>query len=128
MDTLCQPALENLRLQSPFQEIFDLQSQHVIQSHAGFVQHSDTNESANKCVTLEKTLGIFVIKLKKLTSSSTNFGKDKGDTPKLSLVSQTVLASKLCKSCLIHANISLKTPTFNSASRRADPKGRRGTL
>jgi hypothetical protein len=95
MNTLSQSALENLCLQSSFQEVFDLQRQHVIQSHPVLIQHSDTNETTNKCITLEKTLRVFVIKLEKLTGSTTNFRKNKRDTPNLSLVSETILTREL---------------------------------
>lgn len=95
MDRLGQAALENLGLKSSLQEIFDLQGKHVIKSHAGLVEHTDANEPADEGVTLEETLGIFVVEFEQLTSSTTNFGEDKSDTPDFALVTETVLASKL---------------------------------
>lgn len=95
VDALCQPALKDLGLETPLQEIFDLQSQHVIETHARLIEHTDAHETADKCVTLEETLGVLVFKLEELTSSTTNFGKDESDTPDLTLVAETVFTSKL---------------------------------
>lgn len=95
VDTLGQTTLEDLCLQSAFQEIFNLQGQHVIETHARLVEHTNTDESTNEGVTLEQPLGILVIELEQLTSSTTNLGQDETDTPNLALVAQTVLAGKL---------------------------------
>jgi hypothetical protein len=95
MDTLRKTTLEHLSLQPSLQEIFNLQSQHVIETHAGFVEHTNTNQSTDKSVTLEKTFGILVIKFEKFTGSTTNFGKDEGDTPDFTLVTETVLAGEV---------------------------------
>jgi hypothetical protein len=73
MDGFSQTALEDLCLQSTFQEILDLQGQHVIQSHAVLVQHTNTDETTDESVALEKTLGVFVIELEKLTSGASDF-------------------------------------------------------
>lgn len=43
--------LEDLSLQATFQEIFDFKTQNVIELHAGFVQHSDTNETTQQGIT-----------------------------------------------------------------------------
>ncbi len=95
MDTLRETTLEYLSLQPSLQEILDLQSQHVIETHAGFVEHTDTDQSTDKGVTLEKSFRILVIKLEKFTGSTTNFGKDEGDTPNFTFVTETVRAGEL---------------------------------
>ena len=95
VDGFRKTALENLSLQPSLQEIFDLQSQHVIEPHARLVEHTDSDQTTNQGVTLEETFGVLVIKLEELTSGTTNFGKDKGDTPDFTLVTETVLASEL---------------------------------
>ena len=74
VNTLGKVRLEHLCLQPAFQEILDFQSQHVIETHAGLVEHTDTDETTDESVTLEKTLGILVIELEQLTSSTTDFG------------------------------------------------------
>ena len=94
VDRLGETQFEDLGLKSALQEIFNLESQHVIKTHAGLVKHTNTDKSADKGVTLEQPLGVFWIELKKLTGSTTNFGKDERDPPDLTLVTETVLSSK----------------------------------
>jgi hypothetical protein len=95
MDTFCQTTLENLSLQSPLQEIFNLQRQHVIEPHPRLIQHTDAHKPTDECVTLEETFGVFVVELEKLTGSTTNFGQDQGNSPDLTFVAEAVLAGKL---------------------------------
>ena len=95
VDALSETTLEDLSLETTFQEILDLQSQHVIETHAGLIEHTDADEAANKGVTLEKTLGVLVVELEKLTGSTTDFGEDEGNAPNLALVAQAILAGEL---------------------------------
>lgn len=95
MNALSETALKHLSLKPPLQEILNLQSQHVIETHAALVEHTDTDQSADKGVTLEKTLGVFVIELEKLTSGTTDFREGESDTPDFALVTETVLAGEL---------------------------------
>ena len=94
VDTLRQAKLENLCLKATLQEILNLQSQHVIQTHASLIEHTNANQTTDKGIAFEETLGVFCIELKQLTSSTTNFGKDERDSPDLTLVTETVLSSK----------------------------------
>lgn len=48
---LSKTELEDLSLQTTFQKIFDFETQHVIELHAGFVQHTDTNETTEQGIT-----------------------------------------------------------------------------
>lgn len=95
MDGLGQSALEDLGLKATLQEVLNLQGQHVIETHTGLIEHTDADETANEGVTLEETLGVLVIELEQLTSSTTNLGKDETNAPDLALVAQTVLAGEL---------------------------------
>ena len=96
MNTLGKVGLEHLRLQPAFQEILDFQCQYVIETHASLVEHTNTDESTDECVTLRRTLGVLVIELEQLTSSMTDFGEDEtDDTPDLAFVAEAVLASEL---------------------------------
>ena len=95
VDGLREAALEDLGLETALQEVLDLEGQHVIETHARLVEDTDTNETANEGVTLEKALGILVIELEQLTGRTTNLGQDKTNAPDLALVAETVLASKL---------------------------------
>lgn len=74
VDALGQSNLEHLCLQPAFQEIFDFEGKHVIETHAALVEHTNAHETANEGVTLEETLGVFNVELEELTSSTTNFG------------------------------------------------------
>ena len=73
MNTLCQIGLEHLRLQPAFQKVLDFQRQHVIETHAGLVEHTNTDETTDEGVALEKTLWVLVIELEQLTGSTTDF-------------------------------------------------------
>ena len=98
VNTLGQPALEHLCLQATLQEIIDLQSQHVIQSHVVLIEHTDSHETADQGVALEKTLWILLIELEKFTSGTSNLGKNKGNSPQLPLVAESELSSQLAGS------------------------------
>lgn len=57
-------------LQSALQEIFDLKSKHVIELHAGLIEHTDSDETSDQSVTFEQTLGILLIEREQLTIQS----------------------------------------------------------
>ena len=95
VNALGQAALEHLGLQPPLQEILDLQGQHVIETHARLVEHTDSDETTDKSVTLEQTLGVLVIELEEFTSSTTDLGEDESNSPDLALVAETVFTSEL---------------------------------
>lgn len=63
VDALGQAGLEHLGLQPSLQEIFDLERQHVIETHALLIQDTDTDETTDKGVTLEQALGVFRLEL-----------------------------------------------------------------
>ena len=95
VDGLGQAALEDLSLEATLQEVLNLQGQHVIQTHAGLVEHTDANETTDEGVTLEKTLGVLGVEFEQLTGGTTNFREHKRDAPDFALVSETVLAGEL---------------------------------
>jgi hypothetical protein len=55
MDRFGETQFEYLSLQSPLQEIFDFKSEYVIQLHAGFVEHTNSDKTTNQGVSFEKT-------------------------------------------------------------------------
>lgn len=50
MEGLGQSQLEDLGLQATLQEVLDLEAQHVIELHAGLVQHSDADQTTQQRV------------------------------------------------------------------------------
>ena len=140
VDGLREASLEDLGLETALQEVLNLQRQHVIETHARLVEHTDTDETADESVTLEETLRVLEVELEQLTGRTTNLGQNETDTPDLALVAQAVLAGELCggkegkdgvggSDFRVCARVTEnRTRTFSSASRRADSKGRRGTL
>lgn len=62
------PELEHLSLQTTLQKVLSLQCQHVIESHALIIEHTDSDQSSNQGVTFEKSLGVFVVEFKEFSS------------------------------------------------------------
>jgi hypothetical protein len=67
VNTLGEAELVDTGLQAALQEIFDLEGKHVIELHARFIEHTDTDETANKGVAFEQALGVFLIECEELT-------------------------------------------------------------
>lgn len=67
VDGLGEAELVHASLETAFQEILSLQGQDVIELHAGLVEHTDTDETANEGIAFEETLRVFFIEGKKLT-------------------------------------------------------------
>lgn len=59
--------LTNTSLQAALQKVFNLQSQDVIELHAGFIKNANTNKPANQGIAFEEALGIFFVKGEKFT-------------------------------------------------------------
>jgi hypothetical protein len=67
VDGLGKTELVDASLETALQEILNLESQDVIELHAGLVEHTDTDETANESVTLEETLGVLLVKSQERT-------------------------------------------------------------
>lgn len=67
VDGLGETELVDTGLETALQEILNFQGQDVIELHAGFVEHTDTDETANEGISFEETLGVLLVKSKKLT-------------------------------------------------------------
>ena len=68
MDRLRKTELVDTGLQSSLQEIFDAKGQYVIELHAGFVKDTNTDETANKGIAFEQTLGVLFFESEKLSA------------------------------------------------------------
>ena len=92
MNGLGQSKLEDLGLQTSFQEILDFEAQNVIQLHSVFVKDSNTDQTTQECVTLEETTGILVLQGEQVTSSFADLGQSVLDPHDLTLVFQSIIA------------------------------------
>jgi hypothetical protein len=95
MDRLGKTELEDLGLETTLQEIFNFETQDVIELHTGLIEHTNTNKTTDKSVTLKETTGVLLVELKKLTSSTTDLGESVTNTPDFTLVLETELANEL---------------------------------
>lgn len=68
VDRLGETELVDTSLQATLKEILDLQGEHVIELHAGLVEHTDTHETANQGVAFEETLGVLLVEGEQLTA------------------------------------------------------------
>ena len=100
MYALGQAELEHLGLEPPFEEILDLEREHVVETHAGLVEHANADESADESVALEQPLRVLVVELEELTCGATDFGEGERDAPDFAFVAEAVFACKLaCARC-----------------------------
>ena len=72
VDRLGETRLEDLGLEATLQEVLDLEGKHIIETHAGLVEHTDADETTDEGVTLEQALRVLGIELEQLTSSTTD--------------------------------------------------------
>jgi hypothetical protein len=75
MDTLGKTELVDTRLQPALQEIFDLESQDVIELHTGLVKHTNSDQTTNEGISFEKSLWIFLVESEKLTIEELAFSR-----------------------------------------------------
>jgi hypothetical protein len=69
VDSLGETELEDAGLETALQEILNLEGQHVIELHAGLVEHTDTDETANEGVTFEQALGVLLVEGEERTAA-----------------------------------------------------------
>jgi len=67
VDRLGETELVDTGLETTLKEIFDLQGQDVIETHAALVEDTNTDETADESVSFEETLGVLLVEGKKLT-------------------------------------------------------------
>ena len=70
MDRLRETKLVHAGLQASLQEVFDAQGEDVIELHAGFVEDTDSHETADEGVAFEETFGIFFVEGEELSAIS----------------------------------------------------------
>ena len=67
VDGLGEAELVDAGLETALEEIVGLESQDVIELHAGLVEHTDADKTANEGIAFEETLGVLLIESKELT-------------------------------------------------------------
>jgi hypothetical protein len=119
VDGLGETELVDAGLETALQEVLNLEGQDVIELHAGLVEDTDTDETANESVTLEEALGVLLVESQERTAAisecapklqmrcqrqregvhspgcTTDLGQSQLDSPDLALVAETILANKL---------------------------------
>jgi hypothetical protein len=73
VDGLGKTELVDAGLEAALQEVLNLEGQDVIELHAGLVEHTDTDETANERVTLEKTLGVLLVEREERTAAVSTY-------------------------------------------------------
>merc|ERR1712141_798780 len=83
MDRLGESKLEDLGLETSFQEVLDFETENVIELHAAFIQDTNANKTTQQCVSLKKSAGIFILKGQKVTGGLTDLGQGVLNPPDL---------------------------------------------
>jgi hypothetical protein len=68
VDGLGKAKLVDASLETTLQEVLDLEGKDVIELHAGLVEHTDTDQTANEGIAFEETLGVLLVESKELTA------------------------------------------------------------
>ena len=73
VNALCKAKFKYLCLQATLQEIFNLESEHVIKTHACLVEHTNPHKMTDECIAFEQTLRVLIIEFEQLTGCTTDF-------------------------------------------------------
>lgn len=73
VDRLGETELVDTGLETALQEVLDLEGKDVIELHAGLVEDTDTDQTANEGVSFEKTLWVLLVHGQKLTVCGVSF-------------------------------------------------------
>jgi hypothetical protein len=68
VDRLGETELVDAGLETALEEVLDLKGQDVIELHAGLVEDTDTDQTADKSVTLEEALGVLLVERQERTA------------------------------------------------------------
>lgn len=68
VDGLGEAKLVDAGLETALEEIVGLEGKDVIELHAGLIEHTDADETANEGIAFEETLGVLLIESKELTA------------------------------------------------------------
>jgi hypothetical protein len=68
VDALCEAKLVHARLQAALEEVFGLESEHIVEFHARFVQHAYAHQSADQRVAFEQPPGVLFVQSQELSA------------------------------------------------------------
>ena len=96
VDGVSESALEDLSLQSSFEEFVDGQTQNIIESVLGFfVEESEFEHSFEKCVSFEDSSLVVGFEGQQLSGSLSQFGQNQLHSPDLSFVLEPETSNQL---------------------------------
>jgi len=72
---LGETGFEDLCLEAAFEEIFDLEREDVVETHAGLVEDADADEAADEGVAFEEALWVLVVEFEKFAGCAADFGE-----------------------------------------------------
>lgn len=134
VDGLGETELVDAGLETTLKEILNLEGKNVIELHAGLVEDTDADETANEGIAFEQTLGVLLLEGKELTAdeswlaerfeglensrssipgSTTNLGQGQTDAPDLTLVAEAILANELELGVTIISMVSFESNDVN---------------
>merc|ERR1719357_2233478 len=95
MNGLGQSQLEYLSLKTTLQEIFNFQTKNVIELHSSLVQDTNSHQPSQQSISFKKTATIFFGKGEEISSSLSDFGERKFDSPYFTFVTKSVFTNEL---------------------------------
>ena len=95
VDGLGQADVEDLRLETPLQEVLDLEAEHVVELHLGLGQHADADQAYEQGVALEQAARVLLLQREQISGGLADLGERVADAPHLLLVAQAELADEL---------------------------------
>ncbi len=95
VDGLGQADVEHLRLETPLQEVLDLEAEHVVELHLGLVEDADADEASEQGVALEQAARVLLLQREQISGRLADLGERVADAPHLLLVAQAELADEL---------------------------------
>jgi len=108
MDGLGESKLEDLGLETAFQEVLNLQAEDEIELHVLLVQDTDPHQTPEQCVALEQPAWVLLLQGEEFTGSLADVGEHQLDPPHLTLVTETELTDQL--QFLIETSLLERTP------------------
>lgn len=95
VNALCQTELENQGLETALQDIRGGEGQDIIELVLIFSKETVLEHAAEEGLAFEETAGIFLVKGKQITSTSTDLGENHLHAPEFAFVSETEFTDDL---------------------------------